>query len=264
MTQQRHEQSRVAARPVGGGSARNTRAADRSPGGGERPASGRERLAAAAEHAPGRAGLASCRAYRGVGAPSRPEQRQQWQAAFERWAEEAEVEAANPKPARQIGPQARWTARPQGRDTAPHRSPGSGEGPRAFFLQRVRFAVFGRGQGGNADHPPGLRSSRAASAGGERAPSACQVLRALRDGDASGVPRRGDGAGAVRPAHCWGCGLPSARPLPAGGSAVAGDGRAVRRAGDGCDTGDDEQEGGRAAAGTRPRTYRTWRRARRG
>ena len=38
-------------------------------------------------------------------------------------------------------------------------------------------------------------------------------------------------------------------PLPAGGSAVAGDGRALRRAGDGCNAGDHEREGGRAAAG---------------
>ena len=116
-------------------------------------------------------------------------------------------------------------------------------------LQRVRFAAFGRGQGGNAGRPPGLRSARTASAGGDRAPGACQVLRALRDGDAGGVPRRGVGAGAVRPSHCRGGGLPSARPLPAGGSAVAGDGRALRRAGDGCNAGDHEREGCRAAAG---------------
>ncbi len=109
-----------------------------------------------------------------------------------------------------------------------------------------------------------VRSARAEPPGGDRAPGACQVLRALRDGDPGGVPRRGVGAGAVRPAHCRGGGLPSARSLPAGGSAVAGDGRALRRAGDGCDVGDDEREGGRAACGTRPCTYRTWRRARRG
>ena len=180
MTQQRHEQSRVATRPFDGGSARNPGAEDRSPGGRERPASRGECLAAAAEHATGRAHRASRRACRGVGAPSWPQQRQQRQAAFERWAEEAEVEAANPKPAPQIGSQAGWAARPQGRDAAPHRSSGSGEGPRAFFLQRVRFAAFGRGQGGNAGRPPGLRSARAASAGGDRAPYACQVLRALR------------------------------------------------------------------------------------
>ena len=250
-------QSRVAARPFDGSSARNFGAADHSPGGGER-------LASAAERAAGRASRASRRAHRGVGAPSRPEQRQQRQAAFERWAEEAEVEAANPKPARQIGPQARWPARPQGQDAAPHRSPGPGEGPRAFFLQRVRFAAFGRGQGGNAGRPLAFRSARAASAGGDRAPGLCQVLRALRDDDPGGVPRRGIGAGAVRPAHRRGGGLPSARPLPAGGSSVACDGRALRRAGDGCDAGDDEREGGRAACGTRPCRYRTWRRARRG
>ena len=54
---------------------------------------------------------------------------------------------------RKIGSQAGWAARPQGRDAAPHRSSGSGKGPRAFFLQRVRFAAFGRGQGGNARSP---------------------------------------------------------------------------------------------------------------
>ncbi len=264
MTQQRHEQSRVAARPFDGSSARNARAEDRPPGGGERPASGGKCLASAAERAAGRASRASRRAHRGVGAPSRPQQRQQRQAAFERWAEEAEFEAANPKPARQIGPQARWPARPQGQDAAPRRSPGSGEGSRPGFLQGMRFAAFGRGQGGNARRPPGVRSARAEPPGGDRAPGACQVLRALRDGDPGGVPRRGVGAGAVRPAHCRGGGLPSARSLPAGGSAVAGDGRALRRAGDGCDVGDDEREGGRAACGTRPCTYRTWRRARRG
>ena len=264
MTQQRHEQSRVAARPFDGSSARNDRAEDRPPGRGERPASGGKRLASAAERAAGRASHASRRAHRGVGAPSRPQQWQQRQAAFERWAEEAEVEAANPKPARQIGPQARWAARPQGQDAAPRRSPGSGKGSRAFFLQGMRFAAFGRGQGGNAGRPPGLRSARAASAGGDRAPGACQVLRALRDDDPGGVPRRGIGAGAVRPAHRRGGGLPAARPLPAGGSSVAGDGRALRRAGDGCDVGDDEREGGRAVAGRGLAHTGTWRRARRG
>ena len=249
MTQQRHEQSRVAARPFDGASTRNARTEDRTPGRGERPASGGKRLASAAERAAGRARRASRRAHRGAGAPSRPEQPKQRQAAFERWAQEAEVEASNPKPARQIGPQTRWTARPQGQDAAPQRSPGSGEGPHAGFLQGMRLVAFGRGQGGSTGRPPGLRSARAASAGGDRAPGACQVLRALRDGDACGVPRRGVGAGAVRPAHCRGGGLPPARPLPAGGSALAGDGRAVRRAGDGRDAGDHEREGGGAAAG---------------
>ncbi len=226
MTQQRHEQSRVATRPFVGGIARNARAEKRPSGGGKR-------LASAAEHAPGRAGRASCRAHRGVGAPSRPRQRQQRQAAFGRWAEEAEVEAANPKPARQIGPQARWPAGPQGRDAAPRRSPGPGEGACPGFLRGMRFAAVGSGQSGNAARPPSVRSARAASTGGDRAPGACQVLRALRDGARAAFP---DGVSA--PVQYG--------PRIAGVAVYL---QHVRRAGDGCDAGDDEREGSRAAAG---------------
>ena len=249
MTQQRHEQSRVAARPFDGGSARNLRAEDRPPGGGERPASGGEHLASAAERAAGRASPASRRAHRGVGAPSRPEQRQQRQAALERWTEKAAGEAAHPKPARQIGAQAGRAARPQGRDTAPHRSPGPGGGSRPGCLPGMRLVLVGSSSGRDAERPPGLRPARGAPSGGHRASGARPVLRSLRDGDPGGVPRRGVGTGAVRPAHCRRGGLSSARPLPAGEPAVAGDGGAVRRAGDGCNAGGDEREGCGSAAG---------------
>ena len=103
----------------------------------------------------------------------------------------------------------------------------------AFFLQGMRFVAFGRGQGGNASRPPGVRSARAASAGGDRAPGSWQVLRALRDGARAAFP---DGVSA--PVQYG--------PRIAGVAVYL---QHVRRAGDGCDAGDDEREGSRAAAG---------------
>ena len=54
---------------------------------------------------------------------------------------------------------------------------------------------------GEAGHATGLRAARAAILGGDRAPRACRPLRAVRNGDAGRVPRGGERAGAIRPAH---------------------------------------------------------------
>jgi transposase len=71
--------------------------------------------------------------------------------------------------------------------------------------------------------PAGLRSSRAPSPRCDRASRLYVLLRVVRRANEGGVPHRSGGSGPIWSADQRRCGVPPARPFPAGGSAGRAD-----------------------------------------
>ena len=112
----------------------------------------------------------------GAGAPTGAQQQEQREAAIQRWAQEA---AADDQFAGTLGQETGRTTRAQGRD--PVSGGRAGRHPRSLPepLRKLRFGPA-PGSGHRVQRPAGLRSPRAATAGGDRASRPRLSVWALR------------------------------------------------------------------------------------